>query len=108
MAITYKVLGQLLPTAATLSTLYTVPNSTQSVASTLCVCNQSSTASFRVAVRPSGAAVEAKHYIAYDSIVQANDTVFLTLGFTLSSTDVVSVYSSSGTVSFTLFGSESM
>ena len=108
MPFTYKVLGQLLPAATTLSTLYTVPISTQSIASTLCVCNQSSTASFRVAIRPAGAALEAKHYIAYDSVVQANDTVFLTLGFTLSSTDVVSVYSSSGTVSFTLFGSESM
>jgi len=107
MATTYKVLGQLNPSATTLTTLYTVPSSTSSVVSTITVCNQAATAAtYRIAVRPAGAAIDPKHYIIYGSTVAANDSTILTLGMTLATTDVVSVYSSSATTSFVLFGSE--
>jgi hypothetical protein len=42
----------------------------------------------------------------YDAAINANDTVFLTLGVTLATTDVVSVYAGTATVSFHLYGSE--
>jgi hypothetical protein len=106
MTITYKTLGQLNPSATTLSTLYTVPSSTQAVGSTISVCNQGVSTTFRVAVRPAGASIDPKHYIAYDSPVNQGDTVFLTLGITLATTDVVSVYAGTGNISFNLFGSE--
>lgn len=107
MANQYKVLGQVNPSATTLTTLYTVPANYSSVASTLTVCNQAaSAATYRIAIRPAGATVENKHYIAYDGALPANDTVGLTLGMTLAQTDVVSVYASTSTVSFNLFGSE--
>ena len=107
MALAYKVLGQLAPAATTLSTLYTVPSSTSAVCSTLAIANTSSNAvTVRVAVRPAGTAIDIKHYIAYDVFVPGNDSVFLTLGISLATTDVVSVYSSLGTASFSLFGSE--
>lgn len=107
MTVTYKVLGQLVPAAVTLSTLYTVPANTSTVGSTLSICNQSaSSGTFRVAVRPAGATIDTKHYIAYDTQVPGNDTIHLTIGLSLGTTDVVSVYSSSGTMSFNLFGSE--
>ena len=106
MASAYKVLGQVIPSATTATTLYTVPSSTSAVCSTLTICNQGSSASFRVAVRPAGATLEAKHYIVYDAVCSANDTVFLTLGISLATTDVVTVYASTANVSFNLFGSE--
>lgn len=107
MANQYKVLGQVNPSATTLTTLYAVPSGYSSVASTLTVCNQAaSAATYRIAIRPAGATVENKHYIAYDGALPANDTVGLTLGMTLAQTDVVSVYASTSTVSFNLFGSE--
>jgi hypothetical protein len=107
MASAYKVLGQNNPAATTATTLYTVPASTSTVASTLSVCNQgASSATFRVAVRPAGATLAATHYIVYDSTLTANDSAFLTLGITLATTDVVTVYSSSASLSFSLFGSE--
>lgn len=102
---TYKVLGQSFPLSQTLTTLYTAPS--EAVASTLSVCNQSSAAtSFRVAVRPGGEAINPKHYVAYDTAVNANDTVFLTLGMSLSGSDVVSVYATTSSISFNLFGAE--
>lgn len=107
MATSYKVLGQVNPAANTLTTLYTVPYGANTVCSTLCVCNQTAnTATFRVAVRPGGAAIQTKHYIAFDTPIPSNDTLHLTIGLSLSTTDVVSVNASSSAVSFNLFGSE--
>lgn len=103
----HKVLGQSNPAATTLTSLYTAPASTQAVASTLTICNQGATlATFRVAVRPAGATVAAQHYIVFDSAVAAYDTVFLTVGVAVAATDVVSVFASTSSVSFSLFGVE--
>lgn len=107
MATTYKVLGQSNPAATTATTLYTVPGSTQTVISTLTVCNQSSTAgTYRVAVRVAGAALGAAQYVAYDVSLSGNATDTLTLGLTLGATDVITIYASSATMSFQAFGSE--
>jgi len=107
MATTYKVLGQSNPSATTATTLYTVPSSTSTVVSTISICNQAATtASYRIAVRPAGATLAAQHYLAYDIAIAANDTTALTLGITLATTDVVTVYASSATLSFSAFGSE--
>lgn len=106
MPAAYKVLGQSNPSAATLTALYTVPAATSAVASTLAVCNQGAATTYRVAVRPAGATVAAQHYVVFDAPVSANDSVFLTLGISLATTDVVSVYAGTATLSFSLFGSE--
>lgn len=107
MAITYKVLGQSNPSANTDTTLYTVPSTTSAVGSTLVICNQAATAAtFRVAVRPAGAAIAGQHYLAYDTSIGANDSITLTIGMTLATTDVVTVRASTTSVSFNLFGSE--
>ena len=107
MATTYKVLGQVNPSATTATTLYTVGAGKSAVVSTITVCNQAaSAATFRVAIRPAGATLAAIHYVSYDSTVAANDTVALTIGVTLAATDVVTVYASTATVSFNAFGSE--
>lgn len=107
MASSYKVLGQLAPSAASLSNLYIVPANTQAVISTLTIANTGASATqIRVAVRPGGNAIDIQHYVAYNVIVNAGDVLPLTLGLTLGASDVISVYSLSGTVSFGLFGSE--
>lgn len=103
-----KVLGQVNPSATTATTLYTVPSAKSAVISSLTVCNQaSSSATFRVAVRPAGATLAAVHYVAYDVAVGAADTTVLTLGITLATTDVVTVYASTANVSFHAYGDES-
>ena len=107
MATTYKILGQVNPSATTATTLYTVPSSTETVVSTIAVANQAaSTATFRIAIRPAGETLDPKHYIAYDSTVGANDSTMITIGVTLATTDVITVYASSSTISFNAFGSE--
>jgi hypothetical protein len=107
MATAYKVLGQVNPSATTATTLYTVPSATQTVVSTISVCNQAGTAAtFRIAVRPAGATLSAEHYIVYGATVPASDSTFITSGITLGATDVLTVYSSSANVSFNAYGSE--
>ena len=107
MATTYKVLGQVNPSATTATTLYTVPSATSAVVSTISVCNQAGTAAtFRIAVRPAGATLSAEHYIVYGATVPASDSTMITVGLTLATTDVVTVYASSANLSFNAYGSE--
>ena len=107
MATTYKVLGQVAPSATTATTLYTVPSATQAVVSTLVVANRAaSSTTYRVAIRPAGATLANEHYIAYDVTVGASDSTTLTLGLTLGAADVVTIYAGSANLSFSAFGSE--
>ena len=103
----YKVLGQSNPAATTLTTLYTVPAATETVVSSIVIANlAASAATFRIAIRPNGAAIATSQYIAYDITVGASDSTVLTLGLTLDATDVLSVYASTTTVTFSAYGSE--
>jgi hypothetical protein len=107
MANAYKVLGQVAPSATTATTAYTVPSSTEAVISTIVIANRAASAgTYRIAVRPNGAALANEHYLAYDVAIAANDSTALTLGITIDATDVVTVYASSANMSFNLFGSE--
>lgn len=103
----YRVLGQSAPSATTNTDIYTSPASTQTVVSTITVANRGATAAtFRLAVRPAGAAIANQHYIAFDAPIAANDATNLTLGVTLAATDVVTIYASNTNLSFSLFGSQ--
>jgi hypothetical protein len=107
MANAYKVLGQNDLAATTLTDVYTVPASTETVISTIVIANRTAAAeSFRIAIRTGGDAVEDKHYIAYDVPIAANDSTTLTLGVTLEATDVLSVYASAVDLSVNVFGTE--
>lgn len=103
----YKVLGQSAPSATTNTDVYTVPSSTQAVLSGISLCNRSATATtYRVAIRPGGAAIANQHYIAYDVVLPGLATVFLPSGVGLATTDVVTAYVGAATVSVGVFGVE--
>jgi hypothetical protein len=121
MATAYKVLGmtgaagatgngaQQLSAANTNYNLYTVPGSgtLSAVVSTITICNQASTAAtFNILVRPAGATADTRHYIAYGTPIAGNDTIALTLGITLATTDIVTINASATTLSFAAFGAE--
>jgi glucose-6-phosphate dehydrogenase assembly protein OpcA len=107
MATVYKVLGQSNPSATTATTLYTVPALTSTVVSTISVANLTGTAAtFRIAIRPAGDTLANKHYLAYDVTVAASDTTVMTLGVTLATTDVITIYASTANLAFSAFGSE--
>ena len=107
MATTYKILGQAAPTANTLTDVYTVPGATQSVISTITVCNQTATnASYSIAVAQNGAADSNTQYIIRGGVVPAADSIGITLGITVDASDVIRANTNQANVSFNIFGSE--
>ena len=102
---TYKVLAQSAPSAASATTLYTASNAT--IVSTLNVANTGGAAdTIRIAVRPAGATLANLHYLVYGVQVPSGSIFTYTGGITLANTDVITIYSTTGTSSFSAFGSE--
>ena len=114
MADAIKILGQADPAATTFTTLYTVPDVTQTTVSSLIVCNRAgSSITFRVRVKASGDSDDDKQFIYYDESVgsgggggSGNNTFAAVLGLTLTEGDSVEVYAASTGLSFNMFGVE--
>jgi hypothetical protein len=108
MANSYRILGSSAPSAAALTTAYTVASATQSVISTITVANRSAVGtSFRIAIAAAGGAAGNGEYIAYDVPIGGNQTIILNkLGITMDTTDEVQVYATLATLSFNIFGVE--
>jgi hypothetical protein len=104
---TYKVLGQVVSTAGVDTNVYTVPTSTTAIISSIVVLNRGTGGTtFRVAVRPNGATVENKHYIAYDTPIARNDTTVLSFGVTMDAADVITINGADNNLSVSVFGTE--
>jgi len=103
-----KVLGQIAAAGTTDETLYTTPSLAVTTCSTLVVCNTTGGAlTVRVsAAIKDAAAPSAEQYLYYGKSVPANDSLFMTIGMTLSEGDAVNVWTSAAGISFTLFGVE--
>jgi hypothetical protein len=107
MADTTKVLAQVAPVLATLTTLYTVPAATSAVISSIVICNTGAVPdTARLSVAVGGAADGLKQYVYRDLTIKAGSSWIATVGITLAATDVVRCYSTLGTLSFQVFGVE--
>lgn len=107
-AASYKVLGQQAPAGTTETTLYTVTSGKQAVISTITVANITTiTVHYYVNIRPAGAAVAAKHALAYGATLVPGESDVITAGLTLDQTDVISVRSDTANgAAFQAFGTE--
>ncbi len=107
MANAWKVLGQSAPGAATSTTLYTNPAATQTVISSVVVCNRSTVpTSFRLGVDVDGAGDTDADYIAYDVPIGANETIALAHGVTMDASDLLRCYATLATLTFSAFGQQ--
>lgn len=107
MADVLKVLGQLAAAATTEEDLYNVPNLAQTTVSTLVVCNRGATTlTFRVSVAVNDVATADKGYLFYDTPIDGNSTLTVTIGMTFGQNDTVRTYASATGLSFNLFGVE--
>ena len=113
MPTAYKILGQTLPTANTLSNVYVVPTSTSAIVSTITITNQSSAnANVDIIVRPVNETLSAKHYLLRTITIPRADTMILSPGLTLNASVIIAVNNAvvtgetAANVSFNVFGVE--
>lgn len=103
----YKILGQVNPTANTLSNVYVVPAATEGIVNSIIIANQSATnSSFSLVVRPTSEALDGKHYIIRGCVVPASDTLTMTLSLTLPTGSILAANTNSSSLSFGAYGVE--
>jgi hypothetical protein len=110
MATSYKILGQLNPSANAQSNVYVVPANTAALISSISIANSTSVNnSFSIVVVPAANyAVPAAntYYVVRGCALPGSDSVSINLGLTLPANTVLAVNSTSSSVSFSAFGVE--
>jgi hypothetical protein len=110
MARTYRILGQINPTANVLTTLYTVPPGNSAIVSSITIANLDENAAnggaFRLSANASGVTVANGNYLSFGVNVPGRDSITLTLGVTLNAGSILSVNSNTSLISFSAFGTE--
>lgn len=105
MAVNYKVIAQSAPSAATSTTLYTVPSSTEVVLSYVAVCNRSATpTTYRLGIDVDGAGDGTTDYQHYDTPIGGNETHYVMRGATADASDLIRCYATLATLTFTACG----
>ena len=107
----YKILGQVQPTGNILTTIYTVPAATNTMISTITICNQSpNTVSINVAANVSGSAVATKNFIVSGYSLGAAETLVLEPRISLNVGSILSANitgaNASSNISINAFGVE--
>jgi hypothetical protein len=108
---TYKILGQVNPSANTQSNVYVVPAATSAVINSVQIANQAATnASYSLMVFPSAEfstpASNGKYFIIRGSTIPASDAATLTLSLSLPAGSIISANTNSASISFQAFGVE--
>ena len=111
MANTYKILGQVNPTANTQANVYVVPAATSAVINSIQIANQSaSNVSYSLIVMPAAnyasPASNGMYYIIRGSTMPASDAATLTLSLSLPAGAIIAANTNSGSLSFSAFGVE--
>lgn len=110
MAQSFKILGQVNPSANAQANVYVVPANTEAVLSTITVCNQTaSNNSFSLIMMPIDNYADpanAENYIIRGAVVPAADTLVLTMGLTAQANAILACNTNNANMSFSVFGSE--
>jgi hypothetical protein len=109
MTITYKN-AQVQSASASLdtyATLYKTTTASAAIISTLAITNTASVAStFRIGIMGTEGTPAAANWVVYNSTVNGSDTIFLTVGLTLSANQFIRVSSNTTSVTFSAYISE--
>ena len=108
---TYKILGQINPSANTQTNVDVVPAATEAVINSIQISNQAATnASYSLMVFPSAEfsspASNGKYFIIRGSTIPASDAATLTLSLSLPAGAILAANTNSGSLSFSAFGVE--
>ena len=107
---TYKRLGAINPSANTQTNVYVIPAATQSVISTVAICNQgANSTTYSLALMDSSqfnAAAPAATWLVRNASITGSDTIFLTVGLTANAGSILAANTPNANISFAAFGSE--
>jgi hypothetical protein len=108
---TYKILGQVNPTANTQSNVYVVPAATESVVNSITIANYgTSNSSYSLIVMPSASfaspASNGRFFLIRGGVMPFADSATLTLSLTLPAGTIVAANTNSSSLSFSAFGVE--
>ena len=110
MANSFKILGQVNPTANTQSNVYVVPTATATVINSINIDNTgTANASYSIIIVPStdnSTSPLPKHFILRGSIAPSGDTVLLDFPLTLPAGTVVAANTNNGSLAISAFGVE--
>lgn len=110
MANSFKILGQVNPTANTQSNVYVVPTATAAVINSINIDNTgTANVSYSIIIVPStdnSTSPLPKHFILRGSIAPSGDTVLLDFPLTLPAGTVVAANTNNGSLAISAFGVE--
>ena len=107
MAQTYEILGQLAPSANTLTNVFVTGASSSAIVGTITLHNFSdANASYSLVVRPINEALANKHFIIRGGILPAREMISITGAVTMNANAILAANTSGGSVSFNAYGVE--
>ena len=107
MAQTYEILGQLAPSANTLTNVFVTGASSSAIVGTITLHNFSdANASYSLVVRPINESLANKHFIIRGGILPAREMISITGAVTMNANAILAANTSGGSVSFNAYGVE--
>tara|TARA_R110000868_G_scaffold117737_1_gene312814 strand:+ start:218 stop:547 length:330 start_codon:yes stop_codon:yes gene_type:complete len=107
MAQIYEILGQVSPTANTLTNVFVTGAATSSIVGTITISNFSdANASYSLVVRPINEALANKHFIVRGGVLPARELITITGAVTMNANAILAANTNNGSVSFNAFGVE--
>ena len=107
MAQTYEILGQLAPSANTLTNVFVTGASSSAIVGTITLHNFSdANASYSLVVRPINEVLATKHFIIRGGILPAREMISITGAVTMNANAILAANTNGGSVSFNAYGVE--
>ena len=107
MAQIYEILGQVSPTANTLTNVFVTGAATSSIVGTITIHNFSdANATYSLVVRPINETLANKHFIVRGGILPARELITITGAVTMNANAILAANTNGGSVSFNAFGVE--
>ena len=107
MAQTYEILGQVSPTANTLTNVFVTGASSSAIVGTITISNFSdANTSYSLVVRPINETLANKHFIVRGGILPARELITITGAVTMNSSAILAANTSDSSVSINAYGVE--
>ena len=103
----YKILGQINPTANTLTNVYVTGAAASAIVSTISIHNFSdSNSSYSIVVRPNNESLGNKHYVIRGGIIPARERLTIQGAVTMNAGVILAANTNSSSISFNAYGVE--